>query len=47
MKSIQFGHYKVAYVEAGAGAPLLFLHNGGNDHRIWDYQLRTSQKRGA
>jgi pimeloyl-ACP methyl ester carboxylesterase len=39
MKSISFHGARVAYAESGKGQPLLFLHNGGNDHRIWDYQL--------
>lgn len=39
MKSIGFRDYRIAYLEAGEGEPLLFLHNGGNDHRIWDRQI--------
>src|SRR5579862_3214579 len=39
MKHFLFRGYKVCYVEAGTGAPMLFLHNGGTDHRIWDHQL--------
>lgn len=30
---------RVVLHRAGSGSPILFLHNGGNDHRIWDYQL--------
>ncbi len=29
----------VRYRELGEGFPILFLHNGGSDHRIWQYQL--------
>jgi pimeloyl-ACP methyl ester carboxylesterase len=29
----------VAYHESGEGQPILFLHNAGNDHRIWSFQL--------
>ena len=39
MAEFSFQSWKVHYVEAGQGEPLVFLHNGGNDHRIWDYQL--------
>lgn len=39
MPEFSFQGYNVHYVEAGQGEPLVFLHNGGNDHRIWDYQL--------
>jgi pimeloyl-ACP methyl ester carboxylesterase len=39
MKSLKFRNWKIAYFEAGRGEPLLFLHNGGNDHRIWEHQL--------
>ena len=39
MPEFLFQHHKVHYVEAGQGEPLVFLHNGGNDHRIWDHQL--------
>jgi pimeloyl-ACP methyl ester carboxylesterase len=39
MKEFQFKEHKVSYLEVGAGEPLVFLHNGGNDHRIWDHQI--------
>ncbi len=39
MKEFPYRDYKVSYLEAGEGEPLVFLHNGGNDHRIWDYQI--------
>lgn len=29
---------RVVYHRGGAGRPVIFLHNGGNDHRIWEYQ---------
>lgn len=44
MKHFLFKGYKVSYVEEGAGEPLVFLHNGGNDHRIWDYQIKHFSK---
>ena len=40
MNSIQFQGHTICYYEKGSGDSLLFLHNAGNDHRIWDYQLR-------
>jgi pimeloyl-ACP methyl ester carboxylesterase len=34
-----YGGHRVSYREEGRGVPMIFLHNGGNDHRIWDYQV--------
>ncbi len=31
------GH--LAYREAGSGPPLVFLHGGALDHRMWDRQI--------
>lgn len=40
-----FRGYRVAYCEKGRGEPILFLHNAGNDHSIWEYQIEHfSQK---
>jgi pimeloyl-ACP methyl ester carboxylesterase len=39
MNQFLFRGHKVRYTETGQGEPLVFLHNGGNDHRIWDYQV--------
>ena len=39
MSTFQFHGYNVWYNESGEGGPLIFLHNGGNDHRIWDHQV--------
>ena len=33
------GECGVSYSEEGSGVPVIFLHNGGNDRRIWDYQV--------
>ena len=40
MNSVQFQGHTIYYYEKGSGEPLLFLHNAGNDHRIWDFQLK-------
>lgn len=39
-KYFDYQGYKVFYVEAGKGEPMIFLHNGGTSHRIWANQLR-------
>jgi pimeloyl-ACP methyl ester carboxylesterase len=39
MNHFLFRGYKVCYAEAGQGEPLVFLHNGGNDHRVWEHQF--------
>lgn len=39
MSTFRFHGYNVWYNESGEGSPLIFLHNGGNDHRIWDHQV--------
>ncbi|MGH9848154.1 MAG: alpha/beta fold hydrolase [Blastocatellia bacterium] len=44
MKHFLFKGHKISYVEEGAGEPLVFLHNGGNDHRIWDHQIAHFSK---
>ncbi len=44
MKHFLFNGHKIFYFEEGAGEPLVFLHNGGNDHRIWDHQIAHFSK---
>lgn len=39
MKTFRFGQYAVKYRQEGHGPPMLLLHNGGSDHRIWDFQV--------
>ena len=39
MSTVNYNGNKVWYEETGRGDPLIFLHNGGNDHRIWDHQV--------
>lgn len=36
---VPFQGHQVAYWEKGQGGPILFLHNAGNDHRIWEHQF--------
>jgi pimeloyl-ACP methyl ester carboxylesterase len=44
-RTLLFRGHKVAYYEHGQGEPMLFLHNAGNDHHIWEHQIRYfSQK---
>lgn len=40
MKKFRFGEYEIAYEEKGQGEPLIFLHNGGMDHQIWEHQIK-------
>lgn len=43
--TVLFRGHRVAYYESGQGEPFLFLHNAGNDHYIWEHQIRYfSQK---
>jgi pimeloyl-ACP methyl ester carboxylesterase len=44
MSTVDFRGYKIWYRETGSGDPMLFLHNGGNDHRIWDRQVAHFSK---
>lgn len=44
MKTFLYKNHSIKFYETGKGRPLLFLHNGGNDHRIWEYQIRHFQK---
>lgn len=37
--SIRIQGFRINYVVKGQGQPLLFLHNGGTSHRIWEQQL--------
>ena len=39
-RTVSFRGHKVAYYEAGQGEPMLFLHNAGNDHHIWEHQIK-------
>jgi pimeloyl-ACP methyl ester carboxylesterase len=36
LSSFQFQGHKVAYRREGRGQPMVFLHNGGTSHRIWE-----------
>lgn len=39
-KYFTYRGHKVYYVEAGQGEPMIFLHNGGTSHKIWDAQVK-------
>lgn len=39
MKKFRFRGCQIAYEEKGAGEPMVFLHNGGNDHQVWEHQI--------
>jgi pimeloyl-ACP methyl ester carboxylesterase len=36
MSNFMFRGYEVFYRREGAGAPMVFLHNGGTSHRTWE-----------
>ena len=40
VKTVLFKGHRIAYYEKGQGEPVLFLHNAGNDHHIWEHQLK-------
>jgi pimeloyl-ACP methyl ester carboxylesterase len=44
MSVFDYDGNKVWYEDNGQGEPLVFLHNGGNDHRIWDHQVAYFSK---
>jgi len=44
VSTIEYNGYRVWYQESGRGEPMVFLHNGGNDHRIWDHQVEYFSK---
>lgn len=34
----------IRYHRSGTGSPMIFLHNGGTDHRLWDFQIEHFSK---
>ncbi len=44
MSTIDFRGHEVFYAHAGAGEPIVFLHNGGSSHRIWTPQIEHFAK---
>lgn len=38
MSTFNLQGHKVWFRETGKGEPIVFLHNGGNDHGIWEHQ---------
>ncbi len=39
MKEFRFRGHRVAYIDEGSGAPIVFCHNGGISHRLFDHQI--------
>ena len=39
MEHFLFQGHRVCYTKHGSGEPMVFFHNAGNDHRIWDAQV--------
>jgi acyl-CoA synthetase (AMP-forming)/AMP-acid ligase II/pimeloyl-ACP methyl ester carboxylesterase len=39
LRAILFQGHRVAFFECGRGDSVLFLHNAGNDHHIWEHQI--------
>ena len=45
VKSYKYKQYHIAYLKQGSGSPMLFLHNGGCDHHIWNHQISYFSQR--
>lgn len=45
IRSLQIAGGRLVYREAGSGPPLVLLHGGFLDHRMWAEQIRTSAPR--
>ena len=39
MEAFTYKNLKIFYKKTGSGKPMIFLHNGGNSHIIWDHQV--------
>jgi pimeloyl-ACP methyl ester carboxylesterase len=39
VNSLEVNGHQVRYVRAGAGEPIIFLHNGGSSHQVWTPQI--------
>src|SRR3989442_7235288 len=39
LRIADLGHVKLAYVEAGSGEPVVFVHGIPNDYRAWNSQI--------
>ena len=44
MSTIVFRGYHVWYCRRGRGEPVIFLHNAGCSHRVWDHQIEHFRK---
>jgi len=45
MQAISVRGTDIRYVESGRGRPIVFVHGGAGDHRIWDNQRSVVAKR--
>jgi pimeloyl-ACP methyl ester carboxylesterase len=39
MHATIYGAHQIRFVDRGVGEPIIFVHNAGVSHRLWDYQL--------
>lgn len=39
MEAFTYKNLQILYKKTGNGKPMIFLHNGGNSHIIWDHQV--------
>jgi non-heme chloroperoxidase len=39
MPKININDYNFEYIEKGSGAPVIFVHGGISDYRIWKDQI--------
>ncbi len=44
MKTFLFRENRIRYLDEGDGIPVILLHNGGNDHALWEYQVPLFEK---
>lgn len=45
LRWVDLGGERIAYVEAGRGEPVIFVHGGLQDYRVWSQHTRSFSKR--